>query len=111
MEFIEYKNLVNALPIGKKLSDAVYLHKETLSNVSIALKDECSRLENEHAKEFSWDVVKFFRRDHKISFLAYPDFFTESYPVLHASLTIDIDRSSARTVSYTHLTLPTTPYV
>ena len=100
MEFTVYKELVNALKIGKKLSDAVYLHKESLDAIPKALSEECTRLEYEHVSEFSWDIVKFFRRDHKISFLAYPSFFLESYPVLHASITIDIDRNKSREIKY-----------
>ena len=101
MDFTVYKGLVDQLKLGKRLSDAVYLHRDSIELISSELQDECRRVEQTFASDFNWDVVKFFRRDHKLSFLAYPSFFKESYPALKSSLTIDISRGSSRVINYT----------
>lgn len=106
MDFTVYKKLVDQLKIGKRLSDAVYLHKDSIDLIPSKLQDECARLQKIFASDFSWDVVKFFRRDHKLSFLSYPTFFTESYPALVASLTIDLSRESSRVISYSESNNP-----
>lgn len=106
MEYTAYKKLVDQLPFGKRLSDAVYLHRDSLEFIPTDLQEECTRLQQNFATDFSWDVVKFFRRDHKISFLSYPTFFKESYPALVASLTVDVSRETSRVISYSESNNP-----
>ena len=100
MEFDKYKDLVKSLSIGKRLPDAVYLHKDALSEVPVNLKQLIEKVAAHYTNGFEWAVVKLFTRDHRISLLDYPGFFEESYPVLNASLTIDLVRDSSRVTRY-----------
>ena len=95
MKFAAYKAAVDALPIGKRLPDAVYLHESALGSASGELTAFTSRVAAEYADDFSWNVAKYFRRDFKISLLAYPTFLDESYPALAASVTIDLVRGQS----------------
>ena len=101
MDFVEYKNLVGQLKIGKKLPDAIYLHKSAM----VALPHDL------HAYLFStigkldladapWNIIKFFKKDFKISLLYYPSFFEDSYPALHTSHTVDLGKGTVRPSSY-----------
>lgn len=98
-DFSSYKAAVEGLAIGKRLPDAVYVHQSALSSIP----DVLAKLADEIAGDLDddWDVIKFFRRDFRVSFLSYPAFFDESYPQLAASRTVDLVRGTSRLVSYT----------
>ena len=100
MNFDSYKEEVSQIAIGKKMPDAVYLHRDALLFLSDNLRDEVSSVESTHSSDFEWNIVKLYRRDHRISFLNYPDFFEDSYPALDASLTVDLVRAKSRKTSY-----------
>ncbi len=101
MDYKEFSTLVKAVTFGKQLPDAVYIHESALhtipekllhlvSKVAIALKIQRNQ----------WNLLKLYKRDFKISLLFYPNFDTESYPVLHTSFTIDLQRLSMRRAEY-----------
>jgi len=48
----------------------------------------------------SWNIVKFHKRDFKITFLNYPGFENESYPALQYSYTIDLLKNAVREANY-----------
>ena len=100
VDFSIYKKLVNQLPIGKRLPDAVYLHQSYLEAVPEQLTELVEQVSTEHGADFQWNVLKLSRRDYKVSLLSYPDFDEDSYPPLKASLTIDLVRSSVRQTSF-----------
>ena len=101
MEFQAYQKLVNAISIGKQLPDAIYLHESALKLLPHALSTHVARavvdlgLDEEH-----WNIVKFFKRDHKIALLSYPSFFEDSYPSLHQSITVDLEKLTFRKADY-----------
>lgn len=39
MEFIDYKNLVQSIKIGKKLPDAIYLHQFLIKELPFSLNE------------------------------------------------------------------------
>ena len=100
MKFEAYKQLVNSLPIGKRLPDAVYLHQSYLDDVPSELTDFLEKISEEHGSNFDWNVLKLHRRDHKVTLLSYPGFDEDSYPPLEESLTIDLVRFSVRRTSF-----------
>ena len=101
MDFVEYKNLVAQLKIGKKLPDAIYLHESAMAAIPHDLHAHLfaiiGKLELGSAP---WNIIKFFKKDFKISLLHYPSFFEDSYPALHISHTIDLEKSTVRPSSY-----------
>lgn len=100
MDFNQFRVKVSSISVGKKLPDAVYIHKDALSSLNIDLVNEIKRVSSLYAEEFTWNIVKLFKRDHRVSFLNYPQFFDESFPTLHSSLTVDLVRNTARKTSY-----------
>jgi DNA phosphorothioation-associated putative methyltransferase len=101
MDFPTYKTLTQSITIGKHLPDAIYLHVSALSALPDALQTLLSEsIENLQLQQFDYHVVKFAKRDFKLSLLSYPGFFDEAFPVLHHSCTIDLAKGSYRLVSY-----------
>jgi len=87
----QYRAQVSALPLGKRLPTAIYLHRSALSFVEGPLRavmDEVLAFAN--ASSIPWDVVKVDRFEPKVSLLAYPQFFDEPHPALLQSVQIDL---------------------
>jgi len=101
MEFRVYKELVKAIPVGKQLPDAVYLHESALELLPRELGKHMARaVVDLGLDEEDWNIIKFFKRDHKLALLSYPSFFEESYPPLHQSITVDLEKLSFRRADY-----------
>lgn len=101
MDFPTYRTLTKSITIGKHLPDAIYLHVSALSALSTELQTLLTdTIEHLNLQQFEYQVVKFFKRDFKLSLLTYPDFFIEPFPVLHASCTIDLAKGSHRLLSF-----------
>jgi DNA phosphorothioation-associated putative methyltransferase len=97
-----FENWVNALKFGKKLPDAVYLHKNALEVSSPSLFSFCLTITNALKIEAGdWDLVKLFRKEFKVAFLSYPDFFQDSYPALKKSTLVDLEKLSTKETNYT----------
>ena len=101
MEFHDYKKLVSEIEIGKCLPDSIYVHKSAISHVPPKLIEITLKLSDSfNIPDESWNIVKFYKRDFKITFLNYPGFEKESYPTLHSSYTIDILKNKVRKTDY-----------
>ena len=100
MQFEQFKRIVGSIGLGKQLPDAVYLHRNSLEFVDIELIKFIDVTETEYGIDKDWNVLKLFKRDHRISFLHYDRFFDQSYPVLVQSYTLDLVRGKARKTSY-----------
>lgn len=101
MDFKTYKEIVSSLTIGKKLPDAIYVHKSQLKQ----LPQKLGLLTIKGAEAFkitpaSWNIVKFQKRDFKISFLNYPDFDKYAYPALKSSRTVDLTKYGVKLSDY-----------
>lgn len=101
MDFPTYKTLTKSITIGKHLPDAIYLHVSALSAIPDSLQVLLSdTIQNLQLQQFKYQVIKFAKRDLKISLLSYPGFFDQAFPVLNHSCTIDLAKGSYRLVSY-----------
>ena len=101
MEFPEFKELVKQIPLGKQLPDAVYIHESALRELPQRLGAHLAQAVIDlDLEDKDWNVLKFFKRDHKITLLDYPDFEDEAYPPLHHSYTINLEKKTVRESSY-----------
>ncbi|CAH7384264.1 conserved hypothetical protein [Vibrio chagasii] len=96
-----FAELVAQIEVGKKLPDAVYLHKDALN----ALPNVLTQFIPAVAKAVSleddnWNLVKLFKKEFRLSLLHYPDFYTDSYPALKQSLNVDLSKLSHKIMSY-----------
>lgn len=93
----QFNQLVKQVSAGKKLPDAIYLHKDAFSAlppvvakfigvVATALK----------VPDSDWNIVKLFKTNFRLSLLYYPDFYTDAYPALYQSVTVDLARLAAQ---------------
>ena len=101
MDFIKFKNHVKDIKVGKQLPDSVYVHESALSTVPEELAKTCLRIATAlKIPSDDWNIIKFFKRDFKLTFLNYPTFEQDSYPALHQSYTVDLEKLSVRKASY-----------
>ena len=101
LEFRKYKSLVKDIPVGKQLPDALYIHESAIDVLPKALGRHIAKAIIDLALEDGdWNIIKFSKRDHKITLLHYPSFFEEAYPALECSYTIDLEKNSCRKTSY-----------
>jgi DNA phosphorothioation-associated putative methyltransferase len=97
----QFKALVKSVKVGKKLPDAIYFHRESFEHAP----EQLIKFINVVAKALKvddekWDLVKVFRSDFRLSLLSYPTFFTDSYPALEQSVTVNLAKLSHRITSY-----------
>lgn len=96
-----YLKTVKTIKIGKHLPDAVYLHKSTLGCLPASLinllEKKLTELEFENIE---WNLIKFLKRDFKLSLLNYPAFYTDAFPPLESSYSIDLEKSSYKRIQY-----------
>ncbi len=101
MDFTTFKLLVSKISIGKQLPDAVYVHESALNTlpkelISLILKvGGALKISDE-----SWNIIKFNKRDFKVTYLHYPAFETYTYPPLKLSTTVDLQKLSSRVGNY-----------
>ena len=101
MDFRKYKELVSSISVGKQLPDAVYLHESAAQHIADLLLEFLAKASAEHdVPPDDWNVIKLYKRDFKIALLFYPDFFSDSYPALHRSYTIDLTKNGCRIANY-----------
>ncbi|WP_299005084.1 DNA phosphorothioation-associated putative methyltransferase [uncultured Shewanella sp.] len=101
MDADKFKQLVLAMPLGKKLPDAHYVHKIAFDSLKPELTQfiiAVGKALNIDAEQ--WHVAKLSKNNFKLSLLSYPDFFDESYPALTQSVTIDLNKLSHRITQY-----------
>ncbi len=101
MEFHEYKDLVKQISIGKKLPDSYYVHKSAIKYLPPELIElTLSLIDHFKINDDDWNIIKFNNRDHKLTLLNYPGFESDSYPALHYSNTINIEKLALREADY-----------
>ena len=96
-----FTELVKDIKVGKQLPDAIYLHKDAFSAMPKTLTGFIPAV----AKALSiddedWNLVKLFKKDFRLSLLNYPEFYTDSYPALHKSINVDLNKLSHRVTKY-----------
>lgn len=101
MKFIEYKQYVSQIIVGKKLPTATYLHESALNTIPKALSLHIiETIENLNLTKIQWNIIKLYKNDYKVSLLHYPDFDTYAYPALMKSTTIDIETATFTNSKY-----------
>lgn len=92
---------VEALSLGKRVPDGVYLHVDLLPKLPEALRQVVeearvlARLEPD-----AFNVVRFTPAGCKVSLLAYPAFHDEAFPALASSCAVDLRARSASLRKY-----------
>ena len=101
MEFATYRDIVKSLNIGKKLPDSIYIHESAIDILPKQLGAHLARaIIDLELDDKDWNILKFFKRDHKVTLLNYPNFFDDSYPALHTSYTVDLAKGTVRKADY-----------
>ncbi len=85
-----YRELLEALPYGKVLPTAVYVHRDIEPCRTGPMGQILAALTERHAIGEEFNVVKFRRDAPRISFLCYPQFFEAPHPSLEKSITVDL---------------------
>ncbi|MCK8123738.1 DNA phosphorothioation-associated putative methyltransferase [Pseudoalteromonas sp. 2CM39R] len=97
----QFKELVKKVKVAKKLPDAIYFHKDAFEHAPqeivkfIKIVAQALKI-----AEADYDLVKLFKNDFRLSLLSYPDFYTESYPQLNQSVTVDLAKLTHKVTSY-----------
>ena len=101
MDYKLFKQLVSTIRVGKQLPDAVYVHKSAIESMPDAISNLTLKIANVlKISSEQWNIIKFYKRDYKLTLLSYPEFDEDSYPALQTSFTIDLQKLSVRTASY-----------
>lgn len=101
MDFPAFKDLVKSINIGKQLPDAVYIHESALATAPESLVKLILKVADAlKISDEDWNIIKFNKRDFKVTYLNYPDFETYAYPPLKLSTTVDLQKLSARVGNY-----------
>jgi DNA phosphorothioation-associated putative methyltransferase len=107
MDAVLYSQLVSEIKIGKKLPDAIYIHKSAFDQISPKLATiinavgKALKVPNE-----DWNIVKLSRKKFSMSLLDYPTFFEESYPPLKQSVTVDLEKLGHKITDYSNYDNP-----
>jgi len=101
MDYKLFKQLVSTIRVGKQLPDAVYVHKSAIESMPDAISNLTLKIANVlKISSEQWNIIKFYKRDYKLTLLSYPEFDIDSYPALQTSFTIDLQKLSVRKASY-----------
>ena len=101
IDYTDYRKLVSSLTIGKKLPDSVYVHESALDHIPGNLASlVLETIDQFQIADDSWNIIKFYKKDYKITYLNYPDFEDASYPQLKLSQITDLEKRSIRRSDY-----------
>ena len=100
MTFLDYSTALKELTFGKRLPDAVYVHRVGVGQIPEALKLLTEKLVKKLELGEEFNVLKFHRAQFRITFLSYPTFFSEPHPALQKSVLADIAAGKAKTSAF-----------
>jgi len=92
--------VVASLPFGKRLPTAHYFLDDGEGSVPPDLRDVLGKLREKLGIATDFNVIKLSTDCLKISFLSYPDFFSDPHPALHHSISIDLAVGTGRRSDY-----------
>jgi DNA phosphorothioation-associated putative methyltransferase len=97
----QFNHLVRQTGAGKKLPDAIYLHKDAFSALPPLLAKFIGVVATAlKVPESDWNIVKLFKTGFRLSLLYYPDFYADAYPALKQSVTVDLAKLQHRVTRY-----------
>ncbi|HHG3222950.1 TPA: DNA phosphorothioation-associated putative methyltransferase [Vibrio parahaemolyticus] len=101
MDFQSFKQLVKQIHIGKQLPDAVYLHRDAMSEIPPELRKFIPAVAQAvNLPDNQWNLIKLFKKEFRLSLLNYPTFYTDSYPALEQSLNVNLSKLSHKVTCY-----------
>lgn len=101
MNFQLFKQLVKQINIGKQLPDAVYLHRDAMSELPPELiKFIPAVAQAVKLPDNQWNIIKLFKKEFRLSLLNYPSFYSDSYPALEQSLNVDLSKLTHKVTCY-----------
>lgn len=100
MNLGEYKEQVGQIRCGKRVHNALYIHRERVADVGGSLGAVLDHVVGKYQVSTEFNLVKFRTDELKLSFLAYPDFETDPHPALRHAITIDLAAGKARHTDY-----------
>ncbi len=96
-----FLSLIKQIGVGKQLPDAIYLHKDAFSSLPEQLISFVFAVGKAVGlPEDQWNLVKFFKKEFRLSLLHYPTFYQDSYPALKQSLNVDLTKLSHKITCY-----------
>ena len=99
MNSSHFLQLVTTLPFGKRLPRATYVYAPTSDNLPVELGAMVDALRARNELNERFNVLK-FSHDYAISFLSYPDFFTDPHPMLVESLHVTLATGKVKRLQY-----------
>lgn len=100
MTFSEYLSALSELAFGKQLPDAYYIHREGLGDVRGKLKRLTKSSISTLNISDDYNLIKFHKAQFRITFLSYPDFYTQAHPVLCKSILVDVVTGKTKETSF-----------
>lgn len=101
MDFQSFKQLVKQINIGKQLPDAVYLHRDAMSELPPELRKFIPAVAQAvNLPDNQWNLIKLFKKEFRLSLLNYPSFYSDSYPALEQSINVDLSKLSHKVTCY-----------
>jgi len=101
MNHQSFKQLIKQIQIGKHLPDAVYLHRDAMHELPSELQKFIPAVARAvNLPDDQWNLIKLFKNEFRLSLLSYPDFYSDSYPVLEQSLNIDLSKLTHKVTCY-----------
>ncbi|MDR3105367.1 MAG: DNA phosphorothioation-associated putative methyltransferase [Yokenella regensburgei] len=96
-----FKQLIKQIQIGKQLPDAVYLHRDAMHELPSELQKFIPAVARAvNLPDEQWNLIKLFKNEFRLSLLNYPNFYSDSYPVLEQSLNVDLSKLSHKVTCY-----------
>ncbi len=91
-----YQSALRELTFGKTLPDAIYIHWDSSYPIPALLNKITSELKADFDPKNEFNVIKFQRKQLKLSLLCYPDFSSHAHPCLSHSISIDLASNKQR---------------
>lgn len=101
MNYQSFQKLIKQIKIGKQLPDAVYLHRDAMHELPSELQKFIPAVARAvNLPDDQWNLIKLFKNEFRLSLLNYPNFYSDSYPVLEQSLNVDLSKLSHKVTCY-----------
>ena len=95
-----YVELCQRSSVGKRLPDALYVHRSALGYLDAALQELEQLARKVTAQVEKATIIKFSFNKPQIVYLFYPDFETEAHPALQSSIQVNLNSLKASERDY-----------
>ncbi|MCB1078276.1 MAG: DNA phosphorothioation-associated putative methyltransferase, partial [Verrucomicrobiae bacterium] len=102
LSLADYKAALEGLKFGKFIPTAIYVIADDSNALPKILQELVDLLRIRLEFDDSFNVIKLGRRELKVSFLSYPDFFSGPHPHLSESVGVDLVTGKVRRTQYGH---------